>query len=132
MSHCRKCRHRHNNSPDYRHRHNSPDYRHHNNLPDYLHHNNSPDYRYCLVGNLIDDFLYQPPIHDQLDDLQQTINLKTVIYIRRCNVQDTYGHLENKAILFQLKSKREIQVNYCSEKQAESEYNVLTMILSRL
>lgn len=104
MSHCRKCHHRHTN--------------------------NQVDYRYYLIGNLIENFLYQPPIHNQSNDQQQTINLKDVIYIRICNVQDTYGHLEKKGILFQLKSKLEIQVNYCSEKEAASEYNVLTTILS--
>ena len=106
MSHCDKCCHRHRD--------------------------NCVDYRYCLYGTLVDNFLYSPPIQNQDRDPQEVINLKNVGYIRRCHIQNEYGHLENKGVLFQLKSKAEIQVNYSSEKQAESEYNVLIMILSRL
>lgn len=84
-----------------------------------------------LSGKMIGDHLYQSPLNSYTDR-QETINLKTINYIRRCNVQGTYGELENKGLLFQCKDKTEIQVNYCSEKQAGTEYEILTRLLSEL
>ena len=85
-----------------------------------------------LAGKMIGDHLYQPPINDLCRDRQETINLKTIGYLRRCNVQGIYGELENRGLLFQNKDKGEIQINYYSEKQAESEYNILTILLAKL
>lgn len=131
QSGCHKCRHNHRPNDDHTHRHHdcdcdrSPD-SHEGRNETVIYQNPICAY---LVGTMKGNYLYQPPIQDSCHDRQETINLKTIIYIRRCHVQGHYGELENRGLLFQSKDKTEIQVNYYNEKQAECEYNILVALL---
>jgi hypothetical protein len=86
-----------------------------------------------LKGNLIGEHMYEPPVYDYEYDLEQVINLSEIGCIRRCLVYDeNRNRHENRGILFTMLCGKEIQVDYCSEKDAYHEYDCLKLIIAHL
>ena len=89
--------------------------------------------RHCrhLIGNLYGKHIYEPPLRSDENE-QQVINLEKVSTMRTCLVSCDYGRLERRGIVFQFIDDKEIQVNFCSIRDAESEYEELKHILAKL
>ena len=85
--------------------------------------------KHRLIGQLYGGDIYEPPCEE---NEQLVINLNKVSTMRTCLVCSGYGRLERCGIVFQLIDEKEVQANYCSEKQAESEFNELKHVLAKL